>query len=156
MAPLPTLLGHFVRIIPLAGIILSLAGLGRSVRAQDPGSDSLARREATVFRALQHAVAANDREAVAATFVYPFRVNRSPKSFFTVRSRAQLIKSFADVLPDTIRRAILRQNPDSLFHNWQGTMVGNGEVWISGVCEDRAAVRCRYGVTAVNLPGPHP
>jgi len=121
------------------------------VSAQDAGADSPARAEASVFRSLQHAIASNDRSSAAALFVYPFRVNRSARSHSTVRTKAELLKSFDTILPDPVRRAIIQQNPDSLFHNWQGSMVGNGEIWIAGVCRDRAATQCRYGVTTVNL-----
>jgi hypothetical protein len=141
-----------VRLFALAVTLLNLTVLNGRASAQDAQTDSVARDEAHVFRSLQRAIAANDRSSAAALFVYPFRVNRSASSHFAVRTKAELLKSFDKILPDTVRRAIIKQNPDSLFHNWQGSMVGNGAIWIAGVCRDQAATRCKYGVTVVNLP----
>lgn len=121
------------------------------VRAQDPGTDSLHAAETVVFRRLQRAMAANDRQAAAAEFVFPFQVNRTVRSHVTISSRQELLRRFDRIVTPQIRKAILSQQPDSLFQNWQGSMVGDGEVWISGV-SDRSSKHCRLGVTAINLP----
>lgn len=115
-------------------------------------NDSLA--EAAVFHQLKQAVAANDRRAVAALFLYPFPVNRTPTRHLYVKTRAELLRRYDAILTPKVRHAILAQNADSLFHNWRGSMVGNGEVWIASECEDRRAQRCRFGVTAINLSKP--
>jgi hypothetical protein len=130
--------------------------------AQDGSTDSLARRETAVFRRLQRAVSLHDTAAIASLMVYPVRVNRSQRSHFLINSRADLRSRFGEVFPDTVRRVILQQNPDSLFISWRGSMVGNGVVWIAGICSDDRAMKCRYGIMAINLPGvgrsssPHP
>ena len=116
---------------------------------QAADNDSLA--ESAVFRQLKHAVTANDRGAVASLFVYPFRVNRTRTSHLFVKTRAELLRRYDAILTPKVRQAILAQNPDSLFHSWRGSMAGNGAVWIDGVCDDRRAQKCRFGVTAINL-----
>jgi hypothetical protein len=115
-------------------------------------NDSLA--EVAVFRQLKQGVAANERSAVAALFVYPFRVNRTPTSHLLVKSRAELLRRYDAILTPKVRRAILAQNPDSLFYSWRGSMAGNGAVWIDGVCDDPRAQKCQFGVTAINLSAP--
>lgn len=120
-------------------------------RGQQVEYDSLPQLEAAVFNRLKSAVAANDRKAAAEAFIYPFRVNRTRASHFMIGSRAELLRRYDAVLPQAVRRAILAQHPDSLFYSWRGSMVGNGEVWIDGVC-DAGARNCRFGVTAINLP----
>jgi hypothetical protein len=117
-------------------------------------NDSLRQAEAAVFRRLKQAIVVNDRRAVAASFVYPFRVNRTRTSHFVVQTRAELLRRYDAILTSKVRQAILAQNPDSLGYSWRGSMAGNGVVWIDGVCEDRRAQKCRFGVTAINLSQP--
>ena len=121
--------------------------------AQVPDKDSVT--EVAVFNRLKAAVAANDRRGVAAQFVYPVRVNRSARRYFFVETRAELLRRYDAILTPYVRRAILTLNSDSLFHSWRGSMVGNGAVWIDGICEDDRAQKCRFGVVAINLSPPH-
>jgi hypothetical protein len=142
---------------PLARFVLVLgvfALLPRWAFGQGAENDSLRRAEAVVFRRLKEAIAANDRGAVAASFVYPFRVNRARTSHFFVQTRAEFLRRYDAILTPKVRQVILAQNPDSLFYSWRGSMAGNGVVWIDGVCEGRRAKRCRFGVTAINLSEP--
>ena len=138
-----------VRWLPRLLVLLTAANV-RVASAQAADTNSL--HEAAVFRQLQDAVRSSDTAAITRLFVYPSRVNRSQTSRFWVTSPAVLRRRLNEVLPDTIRRAILQQNPDSLFHNWRGSMVGNGEVWITNVCSDETGKNCRYGIAAINLP----
>jgi hypothetical protein len=141
----------FLRAAVVGHLAVMFGALPQRVSAQAAGRDSLPQIEAAVFKHLQSAVAANDRKAVVAAFVYPFRVNWTRSSSTVVRSPAQLLRRYDEILSPPVRRAILAQHPDSLFYSWRGSMVGRGEVWIDGVCDDRLE-RCRYGVTAINAP----
>jgi hypothetical protein len=139
-------------ILPRARFVLVLgvfALLPLLAFGQAADNDSLA--EAAVFRQLKQAVTANDRRAVAGLFLYPFRVNRTRTSHLYVKSRAELLRRYDAILTPKVRQAILAQNPDSLFYSWRGSMAGNGVIWIDGVCDDRPAHKCRFGVTAINL-----
>jgi len=126
--------------------------LPRGAFGQRAANDSLA--EAAVFRRLKQAVAANNRTAVAASFVYPFRVNRTQASHLWVQTRAELLRRYDAIFTPKVRQAILAQNPDSLFYSWRGSMAGNGVVWIDGVCDDSRMQKCRFGVTGINLSEP--
>ncbi len=137
----------------LMGIALALVATAvRTLAAQDILADSTNAREQRAFVALQRAVAVHDLEAVASQFLYPFRVNRQGRNPELITTRQGLIKAYALILTPRVRRAIERQHPDSLFHNDQGSMVGDGEVWISTLCTDRERKHCRTGVSAVNVP----
>jgi hypothetical protein len=125
---------------------------------QGVGNDSVRIAEADAFRQLKNAVKADDRHAVALAFVYPLRVNRTAKESFSIRAPAELLGRYDEILTPHVRQAILAQQSDSLFYSWRGAMVGNGEVWISGICEPRDTTKCRVGVTSINLggsPGAH-
>jgi hypothetical protein len=144
----------FHSLIRFVVVLVVFAPLPRDAFGQGAENDSLRRAEAAVFRRLKQAVAANDRAAVAASFVYPFRVNRTRTSHVFVQTRGELLRRYDAILTPKVRQAILTQNPDSLFYSWRGSMAGNGMVWIDGVCDDRRMQKCRFGVTAINLSAP--
>ena len=56
-----------------------------------------------------------------------------------VRSPAEFLKRYHEVFNENVIRAVTSQEADALFANWRGVMLGNGQVWFSGVCaaEDR-------------------
>jgi hypothetical protein len=87
-----------------------------------PASDFLA--------GLQRAVTANDRDAVAALVHYPLRVN-GVKGVRWVSSRRDFERHYPAILTPRVRAAIARQRGVCLFANWQGVMIGDGEVWFS-------------------------
>jgi hypothetical protein len=142
-----------VRPLVLLVLVLSLSAFLPSLAfGQAADSDSVA--DAAVFLKLKRAVAANDRPAVASLFVYPFRVNRTPRRHSWVETRAALLRRYDAILTSGVRRAILAQSADSLFYSWRGLMVGNGTVWIDGRCEDAQLQKCSFGIVAINLSQP--
>lgn len=104
------------------------------------------------FRALQAAVAANDKVKMMGFILYPLRVNgwlgdESGKNTAQFSNRSEVLENFDEIFTVQIKEAILKQKVESLFVNWQGVMVGKGEVWLSGSDKSPA----RYGIIAVNL-----
>lgn len=77
---------------------------------------------------LRTAVKGGDRRKVAALIQYPLRVNLG-KGTRLVRSSAEFVKDYDAVFTVSIRKAIERQVPACLFANYQGVMIGDGEVW---------------------------
>jgi hypothetical protein len=80
-------------IFPLARLVLALGAIAlwpRSAFGQTVDNDSLA--EAGVFHQLKAAIVANDRRAVAALFVYPFRVNRTATHHFWIVRCARIVR----------------------------------------------------------------
>lgn len=94
----------------------------------------------SVFSALQRGVADGDRAAVAALMRYPLRVEVSGKSR-KVADAAAFQRDYADIITADIARTIAAQSFDTVFVNQQGVMLGNGQVWITGTCEDAACTR---------------
>jgi hypothetical protein len=107
--------------------------------------------EAADFLArLQSAVRDGDAAGVAALTAFPLKVRGKTGA----TNRAQFMQRFASIYTDKVRKAILAQSVDALFANWQGLMIGNGEVWISSLCgTGSASGGCQdrsLRVTAVN------
>jgi uncharacterized protein len=97
---------------------------------------------------LQAAFRRNDREWLAAQG--DVTVNRSDGASHTYRPDE--IREVYDwiVTPD-VRRAVLAQDPEQLFRNWQGAMVGDGQVWFDEVWDGK---RLTYEIIAINQMHP--
>jgi hypothetical protein len=88
------------------------------------------------FEALQTAVAEGDAEAVSALVAYPIIVKVGERQ--EIATPEDFVAAYDAIMSDEIYAAITEQTYESLFVNAEGIMFGNGEVWISGVCEDDA------------------
>ena len=105
-----------------------------------------------VFAALQKVVAVNDRSKVADLVLYPLRVNGwtddvKGKGSVQFETKAELLDNYDEIFTLQVREAIVGQKVAELFVNWQGVMVGKGEVWLSASDKKPG----RYGIFAVNL-----
>lgn len=101
-------------------------------------------RYRTFFDNLKKAVAAGDKAAVAAMIEYPFQVRIGGKSL-KIRDAAHFITDYDQVITAKVKHALQEQTYETLFANWQGVMVGQGEIWFSGV-GDADVIK----VTAIN------
>jgi hypothetical protein len=98
---------------------------------------------------LQEAVAQRARARVAAMVSYPLRV-RIGGHLMQVDTPRRFIAHYVDLMPRKIRDAIARQSYDTLFVNSQGVMIGNGELWFSGVCQDELCSGRAIKIIAIN------
>lgn len=127
----------------VAALILGL--LCRTVSADEPieqRMDALFgehERYLAFFQELKGAVIRDDRKAVAGLIHYPLDVFAGGRRT-VVRTPAELRKRYHEVFNENVIRAVTTQEPNALFANWQGVMLGNGQIWFSGVCagKDRA------------------
>ena len=81
---------------------------------------------------LQPAVAREDRPRVAQMVKFPISIQVSGKRK-TLRNQSQFLKLYDVVFDAKVRGSIAKQEFSTLFCNWQGIMIGRGEVWISTV-----------------------
>ncbi|MGM1022886.1 MAG: hypothetical protein ACQEXV_20835 [Bacillota bacterium] len=98
------------------------------------------------FKALQKAVADNDKEKVANYIFYPLLVNDSEKAL-TIPNKKEFIAQYDQIFTDAIREALVNQKTDDLFVNYQGVMVGSGELWLRRATNNPKL----FGVFSVNL-----
>lgn len=121
---------------------IGLAGgvLAQSEQAVDTSIDNvLGHHEAyqKTIEALQQGVKAHDAKAVAAFVSYPITVRvKTVKK--TITSAEAFIADYDAIMTPKIANAVTRQDYADLFVNYQGVMFGNGEVWINGICKDKA------------------
>ncbi len=132
-APWPT--GRFAFLV--AALLLGL--LCRTVSADEPIEQRLDglfgehERYLAFFQELKDAVIRDDRKKVAGLVHYPLNVFVGRRRM-VVRSSPELLKRYREVFNDNVVRAMKAQEPDTLFANWQGVMVGDGQIWFSGLC----------------------
>jgi hypothetical protein len=84
------------------------------------------------LEALKKAVAADDRPTVAGMIDYPFRARINGKAI-TIRDATHFVAGYDKIITDPVKQAIAGQSYATLFANWQGVSIGDGEVWFSTV-----------------------
>lgn len=107
---------------------------------------------AAFFSDLQHAVANNDRAAVARMTNFPLRVNRARVNHRLVKSAPELVRQYDAVFTPEIRRAILEERLNTLLVNASGIAIQKGVVWLSSSCTRQRPVTCHLGLSSVNQP----
>jgi hypothetical protein len=90
-----------------------------------------------LFYAFQSAVAEGKAEIAVSLVSYPITISIGGEDA-TFEDEEQLLESYNDVFTDKIVNIVRKQDYGSAFVNSEGLMFGDGEVWISGVCEDSA------------------
>ena len=105
-------------------------------------------RYESVFNALQRGVAAGDRAAVAALMRYPVRVTMDGKTT-KVADAAAFQRDYDKIVTPALAKLIAAQEFDQLFVNWQGVMIGQGEVWFTGICPDNDCTKAEIKVNNI-------
>jgi hypothetical protein len=96
------------------------------------------------LRDFQAAVATDDRSRVAQMVEFPISIQVSGKPK-RLRNRSELLKYY-DVAFDTkVKGLIAEQQFNELFCNWQGIMIGRGEIWVNKVSSSR-----QFRIIAIN------
>lgn len=128
-------------LLPLATFAQSAADVNKSIDA-NLGDHT---QYQALFTSLQKGVATHDAAAVAALISYPItiKINGHAVIFRTPR---QFIASYDQVFTPAITKAVTDQKYADLFVNAQGIMLGNGQIWLNGVCVD---YQCRKMVAKV-------
>jgi predicted component of type VI protein secretion system len=96
------------------------------------------------FENLQKAVASNDKATVAAMVNYPFQARIQGKAL-KIRDAAHFIADYDAIVTTKVKQSVAHQSYATLFANWQGVSIGDGEIWFSGVGDSNVVK-----ITAVN------
>lgn len=90
-----------------------------------------------LFYAFKVALEEGKSDIVVSLVNYPITV-RIDGSEETYSSEDELLAAYDDVFTDVIREAVANQDYGDLFVNSEGVMIGDGQVWITGICDDSA------------------
>lgn len=83
----------------------------------------------TFYGKLQKWVSKGNKEAIARHVQYPLRVNKDGQSRFVVDEK-QFVTEYDQIMTEKVRHALQQQDVKQTFVNYQGVMVGNGELWL--------------------------
>jgi hypothetical protein len=123
----PLLLSCFAATAQAQDTSDSQACPGSTVDSQ--GAD-VARRARALLAELQTAVNEGDKTKGASTISYPLMVIHGSRKA-SIKTKAEFLSKYDTIFDQNIRRAIAQQSAKCLFGNYQGNMIGNGEVWFS-------------------------
>ena len=102
------------------------------------------------FEQFRAAVVAGDKAAVAAAMHYPITVHLEGKQW-SLYSPAEFTDVYSHIFSPALVELVRRQQYADLFANDQGVMLGQGEIWFSGICEDVECEKMPLKVVALNL-----
>lgn len=126
-------------------------GAPGSNQAALQGPDGLTQAELTdALHRLQQAVASGDAKRVAALVSFPLQVNQGKQS--RRWTRARFLTAYAQLFDKNLQQVLADQTPQTLFRSSRGAMIGNGEIWLSGVCRDKNCGQRDVMVMAINSP----
>jgi hypothetical protein len=90
-----------------------------------------------VMATLQQAVHGHDATVVAALVSYPITINPKTPAAVTIRTPKDFAAHYDQIITPHIAEVIETQKYEGLFVNYKGAMLGDGEVWITGICKDQ-------------------
>lgn len=101
------------------------------------------------FEKLKKAVAEGDKQTVASMIDYPFQARINDKAV-KIRDQKHFVSDYDKIITPKVKEAVAGQTYPALFANWQGIMIGDGEVWFSGICNDDSCKQQEVRITAIN------
>lgn len=101
------------------------------------------------LESLKKSVKAGEKGYLCNVARYPLRYfeNKKRKS---VNGPVQFLKKYKLIFTDNVKHAIESQQYQDLFVDSEGIMLGNGEVWISGIVEKTTPPKTDIKIIAIN------
>lgn len=101
-----------------------------------------------LFYAFKVALEEGKSDIVVSLVNYPLTVTIDGEDA-TYGSEQELLDAYDSVFTEAIIEAVSAQDYGTLFVNSEGVMIGNGEVWITGICEDSACTSAPPRVSVI-------
>jgi hypothetical protein len=110
-------------------------------------AESASNPKSALVAELQEAVRTDDRAWLAAHLHFPVRYYGRKDEL--IRSKAWFNKHYAIVIGPELKAANLAQDPEDIFENWQGIMVGEGSrnIWLRNFGAD---TELKYEIITIN------
>lgn len=105
-----------------------------------------------VIMTLQEAIRAHDVPTVASLVQYPIIVTINGKRC-AISSPGAFTAKYDSIVTPSIAVAVVGAKYDALMVNYQGVMLGQGEMWVSGVCRDHGCQKAEVRVITIQ-PAP--
>lgn len=101
-----------------------------------------------LFYAFKVALEEGKSDIVVSLVNYPLTVTIDGEEA-TYGSEQELLDAYDSVFTEAIIEAVSAQDYGTLFVNSEGVMIGDGEVWITGICEDSACTSALPRVSVI-------
>jgi hypothetical protein len=103
------------------------------------------------FGQVQKAVLEENVEWFSGAMSYPL-VLKTSTGDVTLKDKTDVKRHAALIFSAHMKSVVGKQSSNSLFKNWQGVMIGDGEIWFSEVSEKTTNGNALvYRITAVNV-----
>jgi hypothetical protein len=99
--------------------------------------------------ALKSAVAAKDWPAISLLLQYPISIKLGGHRV-RIKTAAEFIGHIDAIFTPKVISAVEAQSYDTVFANANGVMIGDGEVWFSGICKDAQCKVSSIMISAIN------
>jgi hypothetical protein len=128
-------------------VLLAVVSFGFAARAGDPDNKN---PETEIILAMQAAVRADDKQWFVDHLHLPVRYYGATKE--TITSKDWFLKHYATIIGPELKQAILTQDPQTYFKNYQGLMVGQGSrnIWLDDFGDPGAGVPSNYQIITIN------
>jgi hypothetical protein len=100
------------------------------VEGEEAITEDVEFNDAEFMQKVKNAIAESDKEWLANHIHYPLNTTLNGQKKIIVKNRQQLIDNFEQIFFPAYKEQIEKHSVSDLFSNWQGTMLGNGEIWI--------------------------
>jgi hypothetical protein len=82
------------------------------------------------YKKLQNAVKVGSKEEVADCITYPFHLYELGKIRETYATKEAFLANYDAIFNEKVKNAFINQDVKDTFINYQGVMVGRGEIWL--------------------------
>ena len=113
---------HVVAVYAVVLVICSIPSIAKGYE------EKLSSEDIIFFHQIQRAVQCNDRTWVASHVFFPLNFRKNGVIIF-IKTRNKFLRNYENIMSAEVLRVITTQRPERLFKNYQGVMIGNGEVW---------------------------
>ena len=98
-----------------------------------------------VFTAFKTAVVGGDRAAVVEEVRFPLNISGGRK----ITGPGEFQRNYEKIITPAVVKAVSAQDFGTVFVNQKGVMIGDGQVWLTGECLDKACARTEVKVGTI-------
>jgi hypothetical protein len=97
---------------------------------------------------LKRSTASKDWPDIATLIAYPIHVSVMRRRF-EIKSPREFLARASKIMTPKVIEAVQSQPYSSIFANAHGVMIGDGEVWFSGICGNSSCTDAPIKITAI-------
>ena len=120
-----------------------------SASAETKTDYPITEQDKSFVRRLKHSIEIHDEQWVVDNVAMPINVKIYGQKI-KINSKHEFIKNYDKIINVNVKNAVLTQDENHLFANWQGIMIGQGQIWIGLPCADSQCKIIEPFIRAIN------